>query len=72
MSASVDTLITLNRFTADHDFSGAAVVLDQLGEPGNPCRLIAGDLDPDGLVDTDYLLRLHAYCRERRGQMQQN
>lgn len=72
LSAGVDTLITLNRFTADHDFSGASVVLDQLGEPGNPCRLIAGDLDPDGLVDMAYLQRLHAYCRERRNHMQQN
>jgi len=66
LSAGVDTLITLNRFTADHDFSGAAVVLDQLGEPGNPCHLIAGELDPNGLVDTAYLQRLHAHCREHR------
>jgi HAD superfamily hydrolase (TIGR01509 family) len=65
LSAGVDTLITLNRFTADHDFSGAAVVLDQLGEPGNPCHLIAGELDPNGMVDMDYLRRLHAHCRER-------
>ena len=71
LSAGVDTLITLNRFTADHDFSGAAVVLDHLGEPGNPCRLIAGTLDPNGLVDTAYLQRLHAHCRERHAHRHQ-
>ena len=72
LSAGVDTLITLNRFTADHDFSGAAVVLDQLGESGNPCRLIAGEPDPGELVDVAYLQLLHAHCRERRERLQGN
>ncbi len=72
LSAGVDTLITLNRFTADHDFSGAAAVLDHLGEPGNPCRLITGDLDPNGVVETDYLLRLHAHCQGQRARLQRD
>ncbi|MGD2112109.1 MAG: HAD family hydrolase [Gammaproteobacteria bacterium] len=66
-AAGVDTLITINRYTADHDFSGAALVLDHLGEPGHPCHVIAGTADPGGMVDTAFLRQLHAQCRDRAG-----
>lgn len=62
-AAGVDTLITINRYTEDHDFSGAALVLDHLGEPGHPCHVIAGKADPGGMVDTPFLRRLHARYR---------
>jgi HAD superfamily hydrolase (TIGR01509 family) len=58
--ADLDVLITVNGYTRNQDFSGAAVVLDGLGEPGHPCRLIDGEADPGGLVDCDFLRRLHA------------
>jgi HAD superfamily hydrolase (TIGR01509 family) len=35
------TIITVNGYTAHEDFSGAALVLDQLGEPGRPLRVLA-------------------------------
>jgi len=66
--ASVDALITVNRYTEDHDFSGAALVLDHLGEAGQPCRVLTGELDPGGLVDTAFLLQLHAHCQAQRAQ----
>jgi len=66
LAADIDTLITVNRYTEDHDFTGAALVLDHLGEPGTPCRVLAGAPDPDGLVDTAFLLRLHEYCGAQR------
>jgi HAD superfamily hydrolase (TIGR01509 family) len=66
LAAGVDTLITINRYTEDHDFSGAALVLDHLGEPGHPCHVIAGAPDPRGVVDTAFLRRLHAQCRAGR------
>jgi HAD superfamily hydrolase (TIGR01509 family) len=59
-AAGVAALITVNPYTADHDFSGAAAVLDQLGEPGLPCRVLAGAGPGHGLVDAAYLARLHA------------
>lgn len=59
-AAGVEALITVNPFTETHDFSGAAAVLDHLGEPGQPCRLIEGELSPGDMVDVDYLHRLHA------------
>jgi HAD superfamily hydrolase (TIGR01509 family) len=66
--AGVDALITVNRYTEDHDFSGAALVLDHLGEPGDPCRVLAGEPDPGGLVDTAFLLQLHEHCQAQRVQ----
>ena len=41
--AGLKTVITVNGYTQDHDFSGAALVIDQLGEPNLPFRAIAGD-----------------------------
>ncbi len=62
-AAGVDVLVTVNRYTAEQDFSGAALVLDHLGDPGQPCRVLAGTTVPDGLVDVAFLRRLHARCR---------
>ena len=65
LAAGVATLITTSRYTEDHDFSGAALVLDHLGEPGHPCHVIAGKADPRGMVDTAFLRQLHMQCRAR-------
>ena len=67
LAAGVVTLITTNRYTEDHDFTGAASVVDHLGEPAMPCRMIQGDLQPGPYVDTGYLQRLHAHCQAARG-----
>lgn len=60
LGAGVVTLVTVNHYTAEQDFTGAALVLDQLGEPDLPCRVLAGGPAPDGLVDCAFLRRLHA------------
>ncbi|MCP3868094.1 MAG: HAD family hydrolase [Gammaproteobacteria bacterium] len=52
-------LITVNEYTAEEDFSGAAMVLDQLGDPGNPCRAIEGNLAGKEWVDVALLKALH-------------
>jgi HAD superfamily hydrolase (TIGR01509 family) len=62
-AAGLDVLITVNQFTDKQDFSGAAVVLDHLGEPGNPCHMLQGCLQPGPIVDTAYLRRLHTACQ---------
>lgn len=59
LAANVATLITVNPYTAGHDFTGALAVLDHLGEPDLPCSLLAGSCAPDGMVDTTYLASLH-------------
>ena len=64
--AGVDVLITVNDYTRDQDFAGAAAVLDGLGEPDYPCHRLAGDLDPAGMVNMAFLRRVHAHARTAR------
>jgi len=40
--AQLLTVITTNDYTTTHDFNGAALVLDQLGEPDNPFKVLQG------------------------------
>jgi HAD superfamily hydrolase (TIGR01509 family) len=58
--AELEVVVTVNGYTQGQDFSGAALVLDGFGEPGHPCRVVAGGPDPGGVVDADFLRRLHA------------
>lgn len=59
LGAGLKTLVTVNDYTLDHDFTGAAVVLSDLGEPGAPNQRLAGaDLDRP-FVDVAYLKALH-------------
>ncbi|MFZ0106965.1 MAG: HAD family hydrolase [Thiobacillus sp.] len=60
LGAGLKTLITVNDYTLDHDFEGAAVVLSDLGDPGAPNRLIAGPDLGQPFVDVAYLRALHA------------
>jgi HAD superfamily hydrolase (TIGR01509 family) len=58
--ADLTTLITVNGYTQDHDFTGAALVLDNLGETGKPFKVISGDANNHDLVDCDLLFKIHA------------
>lgn len=59
LGAGLKTLVTVNDYTLDHDFSGAAVVLSDLGDPGAPNRRIAGPDLGQPFVDVGYLRALH-------------
>jgi len=53
-------VVTTNGYTRDHDFSGATLVLDGLGEPGEPAAVQSGDVVMTGdCVDVALLERLH-------------
>lgn len=58
VGAGIKTVVTVNDYTYDEDFMGAALVLDHLGEPGMPCRILSGNLDNFAYVDIDLLQRL--------------
>jgi HAD superfamily hydrolase (TIGR01509 family) len=45
LGAGLKTVITLNDYTRDHDFTGASLVLSHLGEPDLPCQVIAGEMN---------------------------
>lgn len=59
LGAGLKTLISVNDYTLDHDFTGAAVVLSDLGDPGEPNQLIAGPDLERSFVDVGYLRTLH-------------
>jgi len=60
VSAGLETVVTVNDATRQQDFSGAAIVLDQLGEPGSAFRVLAGDAHGATCVDVPFLRKLQA------------
>lgn len=52
-AAGVPTLITTNDNTVNQDFSAAAMVLDNLGDPGAPATAMAGVLEGEYLTLAD-------------------
>lgn len=60
LGAGIPTLITVNDYTADQDFTGAMAVLDQLGDAGTPPRVLKGMLPSAAPVDLTMLRTLHA------------
>ena len=58
--AGLCTLVTVSHYSRGQDFSGAALVLDQLGEPDQPFEVLAGDADDYRFVTVDQLRELHA------------
>ncbi|MPQ76030.1 HAD family hydrolase [Hydrogenovibrio sp. JE_KL2] len=42
-AANLKTIVTINEYTKDDDFSDAVVVLDHMGEPGEPFTLLSGE-----------------------------
>lgn len=60
VGAGLKTVVTVNDYTLDHDFSGVAAVLSDLGEPGAPFRMMSGELPDQEYVDLGLLRRWHA------------
>jgi len=59
LAADLKTLITVNGYTKDDDFSGAALVLDQYGEPDSPFTVLEGDAGDFTHVNLAMLYDLH-------------
>ncbi|NQY26306.1 MAG: HAD family hydrolase [Piscirickettsiaceae bacterium] len=58
--AQIPTIVTLNNYTKDDDFTGAISVLDHLGEADLPCSVIKGLTIKGDYLDVDDLIELHA------------
>jgi beta-phosphoglucomutase-like phosphatase (HAD superfamily) len=58
--AGLKTIVTVNDYTRNHDFSGAALVVDQLGEPDAPFKILKGRTFRATHVDVDLLRKVHA------------
>ncbi len=63
LEAGLATLVTVNHYTHDHDFAGAAMVVDSLGEPDAPMEVLAGMACDKPCVDVACLRELHAAAR---------
>jgi HAD superfamily hydrolase (TIGR01509 family) len=59
-AAGLTTLVTVSQYTVDHDFDDADLVVDQLGEPDRPFRVLAGDAGDATYVSVDLLEALMA------------
>jgi len=60
--AGLRTLVTVNDYTRDHDFTGAAVVLSDLGEPDAPATALTGAWAGKGYVTLESLRRLQHHA----------
>ena len=62
--AGLTTLITVNGYTKNDNFNGAALVLDHLGDIDKPFNIINGDANNHNMVDCELLTRIHSppYC----------
>ncbi len=62
-------LVTTNGYTAEQNFSGASLVVDQLGEHGRPMTLLGGELatmmQGRAMVDLELLRVLHQQTVEK-------
>ena len=59
LAAGIKTLVTVNDYTLDNDFRGAATVLTSLGNPDEPNQWLAGLKLDQSYVDVAYLHMLH-------------
>ena len=59
-AAGLKTLVTVNGYTKDQDFSQAVLVLDQFGEADQPFTVLQGDAGNASYVDLDLLEDLHS------------
>lgn len=59
-AAGIAHIVTVSHFTADDPFPDARIVVSDLGEPGAPAALIAGDdvRDAEGLITVASLERI--------------
>lgn len=58
--SGVLTLVTTSQYSQGQNFSGAALVLDQLGEPGKPFKVLSGEAGDYQFVTVEQLRALHA------------
>src|SRR3970282_2397232 len=54
-AAGLKTVITTHAFTIDNDFTGASLVINQLGEPDQPFNVISGKSYGASYVDVGLL-----------------
>ena len=60
LGTSLKTIVTINDYTADHNFAGATAVLSDLGSPELPMQVLSGTAHGNSYVDLELLRVWHA------------
>lgn len=60
LGAKLKTIITINGYTAEDDFTGADLVLDHMGEPGQPFKVLAGEAYGQDYLDLALIKKIHS------------
>ncbi|HHT00377.1 MAG TPA: HAD family hydrolase [Thiomicrospira sp.] len=60
LGANIKTIITINEYTKEDDFSQADLLLDQMGDASNPFMVLAGDAHGHNYLDLDLVKKVHA------------
>ncbi|GKT12271.1 MAG: hypothetical protein ISEC1_P1248 [Thiomicrorhabdus sp.] len=58
--ANLKTIITINEYTKDDDFTKAQLVLDQAGDVNDPFTVLAGDAAGHTFLDLELVRKVHA------------
>lgn len=56
--ANLKTIITINGYTENHNFNGACLVLDSMGEPDQPFKTLSGDAHGFSYLNMDMLQKV--------------
>lgn len=63
-ASGLATIVTVTDYTRHHDFAGALIVLDCLGEPGAPFQVLQGQAGAATHVDLNWVQHLHRAAQE--------
>jgi len=58
LGAGLKTVVTINDYTEKHNFSGASLILSDLGAPSAPCQVLHGALYGNHFVNLAVLAKL--------------
>lgn len=53
LGANLKTIVTVNVYTAQQEFTDAALVVDQIGEPDNPFTVLSGNVGTKTYLDLE-------------------
>ena len=59
LAAGIKTVVTVSDYTRNERFAGAALVVDNLGEPGQDITVISGDANGATMIDIAALRWVH-------------
>ncbi len=64
-AAGLTTIVATNEFTREQNFQGAELVLDLFGEPGQPFKVLHGDVNGNSYLNVDLVRKVLARAQSR-------